>query len=79
MLSMSPGTVRVKVSQLLEERDMTVGDLAEKAKIHYNTALGLKRGVLTRLDLPTLARVCDVLNVKVEDVLEYVPEEVEAG
>ena len=80
MLNMAPGTVRIKVSTLLEDRGMTVGDLAEQAGIHYNTALALKRGVFTRLDLDTLARVCDALGVQVEDVLEYTPQkELEPG
>jgi putative transcriptional regulator len=73
MLDMAPGTVRVKVSTLLKSRGMTVGELSERAGIHYNTALALKRGVFTRLDLDTLARVCDALGVQVSDILEYDP------
>ena len=80
MLDMAPGTVRVKVSTLLKDRGMSVRDLSKAADIHYNTALALKRGVFTRLDLDTLARVCDALGVEVSDVLEYDrTKELEAG
>ncbi len=71
------GSVRIKIAELLEDRQMTVGVFAENAGIHYNTALALKRGVLTRLDLDTLARICAAFEIGVSDVLEYEPQELE--
>ena len=75
MLVMAPGTVKFTVAELLEKRQMTVGEMAKEAGMSYNTALAVSRNASTRIDLETLARICDALGVKVSDLLVYVAEE----
>jgi len=70
---MDRGRVRIRVDELLEERGMTVGDLAEKTGMNYATVLALKRNASTRVDLDTIARICDALGVRIERVLVYEP------
>lgn len=77
MAIMSPGSVRIRVSELLKERGMNVTDLANATGLSYGTALMLERGAGRRLDFETLARVCAALEVQVSDVLIYEDEEPE--
>ncbi len=78
MLTMAPGSVRIRVAELLKERGMSVSDLAEEAGLAYGTALALSRSSNTRVDLDTLARVCAALSVQIADLLVYEAEEPQA-
>jgi putative transcriptional regulator len=67
------GTIKIRVAEIMKERDLTAADLMRVAGIAYNTALALQRGTPARLDLNTLARLCYALKVEPGDLLEYVP------
>lgn len=73
--SMTPRTVRLTVSEVLDKRKMSTQEFADSAGIAYNTALALRRNSITRLDFPTLARVCSALNVEPGDILITVDSE----
>lgn len=64
--------IELRIDQALEKRGMTTAELAEKAEIAYNTALSLRRGAPTRIDLDTLARVCEVLEMHPGELLALV-------
>lgn len=38
-----------------------------------NTVLSYCRGNIVRLDTDTLAKLCSVLNCRIEDIIEFVP------
>lgn len=66
------GHVRVKLAEVLERRGIT--------RNHLGTLTGIKYGVIDRyykgnhierVDLDFLAKVCFVLDCKIEDLLEY--------
>jgi DNA-binding Xre family transcriptional regulator len=67
---MSPWTVRLTVSDILDKRGMSTAEFAEKAGLTYNQALAIRRGAYSRLDLNTVARICEGLNVKPGDLFE---------
>jgi DNA-binding Xre family transcriptional regulator len=69
------GKVIVKVPGLLEERGMTVREFSKRTGLAYGTASALARGFVDRVDLRTLAAVCDALEVGVGDILEFIPDE----
>ncbi|GAB4193773.1 MAG: hypothetical protein OHK0022_09030 [Roseiflexaceae bacterium] len=58
-----------RIGLLANARGISVRDLSQRARITYNTALGLVRGTPTRIDLDVLDRVCEVLDVQPGDVL----------
>jgi DNA-binding Xre family transcriptional regulator len=64
MIMTPPPTVRLTVSDLLEKRGMSTADFAERAGLTYNQALALRRNAYTRVDLSTIAKVCEALNVE---------------
>lgn len=74
------GHIVVKLSEVMSRRDMTRNRLA--------TLMGVKYGVVDRyykgeqialVDLDFLAKVCYVLDCRVEDLLEYQKPEQENG
>lgn len=67
--------IELRIDQAMLKKGITTAELAERAEIAYNTALSLRRGVPTRIDLDTLARVCGVLEMHPGQLLELVDEE----
>jgi putative transcriptional regulator len=57
----------------------TATELAERAKININTASAIMSGRSTRVDRPTLAKLCEVLECTPGDLLLYDPSMQEAG
>ena len=70
--------VQIKVKRVLDERGMNISQFAIAAKISYPTALAWYHGNTRRVELETLAAVCDGLGVGLEDVLEYTKGETTA-
>lgn len=66
--SMSPWTVRLTVSDILDKRGITTAEFADKAKLTYSQALAIRRSAYSRLDLETLGKICEALNVMPGDL-----------
>jgi putative transcriptional regulator len=71
---MTPGAVRFRLPQILKERGIKQKDLAEKMGVHKQTVSRLAGGV-RQIDLETLAKLCEALDLKIEDLLVYIPDE----
>lgn len=69
--TMSSNTVKWTVAQILDQRNMTTQEFADRAGIAFQTALNLRRGSITRVDIQTLEKVCSALGVQVGDLLIY--------
>lgn len=66
--------IKVKVGQLLKERGKNATDLMRDARIAYTTALRLSKGEGDGMSFAVLDRLCAFFNVRVEDIIEYVPD-----
>ena len=58
--------------KLLVDRKMSKADLRKIAGIAPNTMTKLRRD--QEVTLTVLGRICDVLNVKIGDIMEFLPE-----
>ena len=58
--------------KLLVDRKMSKADLRKIAGIAPNTMTKLRRD--QEVTLPVLGRICDVLNVNIGDIMEFLPE-----
>lgn len=58
-----------RIGEVAAQRGVGTKELADRADIAYNTALNLMRGVVTRIDLEVLDRVCEALDVQPGDLL----------
>ncbi|HEY0602941.1 MAG TPA: helix-turn-helix transcriptional regulator [Herpetosiphonaceae bacterium] len=60
--------IKLQIGELAREQGLTIKALAERAGVAYNTAHTLYTGRATRIDLDTLDRMCDALQVKPGDI-----------
>jgi putative transcriptional regulator len=64
-----------RIRDVADQRGVNVKALSERAGITYNTALNLYRGVVTRIDLEVLDKVCMALEAQPGDLLVRIPDE----
>ncbi|HLE03998.1 MAG TPA: helix-turn-helix transcriptional regulator [Anaerolineales bacterium] len=64
MLNTMPRTVRLTVAELLEKKGWSTAKFAEEAHLNYNQALNIRRGAYNRIDLDTIARICEALEIE---------------
>ena len=62
-----------KLFKLLIDKEMTNAELAEKAGFSANIITRLKRNNYVSLD--SIEKICNVLNCRVDDILEFVSED----
>lgn len=60
-----------KLPILLAERKMRVADLIRGTGINKTTLHKLYNGDLTRIDLETIDRICEYLNIQVGDLFVF--------
>ncbi len=66
------GIVQVKLNQIMTEKDITNYQLSNKANVRFQTIQKLREGTnVTRVNLDVVAKLCYVLECKVEDLFEY--------
>ena len=66
------GKINVKLKQCLDERKIKRGNLAFSIKTRFEVIDRWYNNQVERMDLDVLARICYVLNCKVEDIIEYI-------
>ena len=70
------GRVRVKLAELLDSRGITRNRLRTLTGVKYEVIdRYYKAQNIEMVDLDFLAKVCFALNCKIDDLLEYQPEE----
>ena len=65
-----------KLFKLLIDKKMSNAELAEKAGVSANIITRLKRDKYLSLD--SIEKICNVLDCKVDEILEFVPETTES-
>jgi DNA-binding Xre family transcriptional regulator len=69
---MARKTIHLRIGELLDKQGVSTAELVEKTGVAYNTALGLRRGAVARIDLDVLARICEALAVEPGELFELV-------
>ena len=65
------GSVKVKLAEVLNSRGITRNRLRTLTGVKYEVIDRYYQNHIERVDLDFIAKVCYVLNCKVEDLLEY--------
>ena len=65
------GRVKVKLAEVLNSRGITRNRLRTLTGVKYEVIDRYYQNHVERVDLDFIAKVCYVLNCKVEDLLEY--------
>lgn len=71
------GTIRIKLEELIQKAGISKNKLSHRAEMQRSQINHYCRGEITRLDTDVLARICTVLDCRIEDLLEFVPPEKE--
>lgn len=73
------GCIVVKLAKVMEKREITRNRLSKLTGSKYDVVDRYYKGTdIAMADLDFLARVCYVLDCKIEDLLEYRPSEKKA-
>lgn len=66
--------IKIHLSKLLGERRITQAELASKTNIRPATINEMYHELVERINLEHLNSICKVLDIEVEDLLEYIPD-----
>ena len=69
------GKIKIKLDDLIKEKGMSKNKLSHRAEMQRTQINNYCNNKITRLDTDVLARLCTVLDCKIEDLIEFVPEE----
>ena len=72
-----PGSIQVRLDDLLTERGMTLTELADRVGITIVNLSILKNGRARAIRFSTLARLCEELRCQPGDLLSYRPDQAE--
>lgn len=67
------GRIKIKIGEVLKERNMSKTQLTYLAFVQRGQLKKLMDGEAARVDFDVLARICNALDCRIEDILEYVP------
>lgn len=65
------GQIIYRFADVMDQKGITRNRLALLAGMRFEVADRLYKGVTERMDMDVLARVCYVLDCRVEDVIQY--------
>ena len=64
-------TLKFRIREIIDEKEMSIAEFAEKADLHYNTALAIVSGKYKRIGLDTLSQMCRALKVEVSELFVW--------
>ena len=67
------GTIRIKLDELIKKAGISKNKLSHRAEMQRSQINHYCNNEITRLDTDVLARICTVLDCKIEDLLEFIP------
>ena len=73
---MGYGTIKIKLNELLIKENISKNKLSHLAEMQRTQINKYCRNEITRLDTDVLARLCSALQCNIDDLLEFVPNEI---
>jgi putative transcriptional regulator len=69
----------INLKKLLENKEWNISDLwratgGKKSGVRYNTLLAYYHGYIKRPRINDLIKICDALECKLSDLIEYIPD-----
>lgn len=69
------GRIKINLAELIEQRGISKNKLSQRAEMERTQLNNYCKGVVTRLDIDVLARLCTVLDCQIGDLLAFIPPE----
>ncbi len=66
------GKIIFKIDQVLEEKNIRKNKLEKEANLQRTQLNSYCNNKVKRIDLETIAKICCILDCKVEDIMDYV-------
>ena len=66
------GKIIFKINRVLEEKNISKNKLEKEANLQRTQLNSYCNNKVKRIDLETIAKICYVLECKVEDIMDYV-------
>ena len=63
--------IKFKLKNLMEEKNLSKNHLCKITGLRFETIQGYYNGNISRVDLYVLSLLCDKLDCKIEDIIEY--------
>ena len=65
------GTYLFKLDDLLKSKNISINKLMRDTNTDFKVIKRIMTGELTRIDIIVLARLCDYINCKITDIVDY--------
>mgnify|MGYP002411362611 CR=1 FL=1 len=65
------GRIVYRFAEVMDDKGITRNKLASLTGVRFEVADRLYKGIVERMDMDVLARVCYVLDCQVGDIIEY--------
>ncbi|MCI8760133.1 MAG: helix-turn-helix transcriptional regulator [Clostridia bacterium] len=72
-LEIESGYYLFKLEKLLKDNNISINKLMRDTNTDFKVIKRLMNGDLVRIDIFVIARLCDYLNCKITDIIEYFP------
>ena len=69
------GKIKIKLDELIKREGISKNKLSHRAEMQRSQINNYCNNRIARLDIDVLARICTVLHCKIEDLLEFVPND----
>ncbi len=77
MTEQNHGKIKIKIADVMKEKQISKTKLTYLAFLQLRQLNNLINEKAARVDFDVLARICNALDCKIEDILEYVPADPE--
>ena len=67
------GEYLFKLEDVLKKKNISINKLMRDTNTDFKVLKRMMTGELVRFDIFVVARLCDYLNCKITDIIEYVP------
>lgn len=67
------GTVKLNIGKLMQTKDISVSKMVKLTGLHHKVVLRYYNNEVERYDTEVLAKLCYVLECKIEEIMEYHP------
>lgn len=77
MTEQNHGKIKIKIADVMKEKQISKTKLSYLAFLQLRQLNNLVNEKAARVDFDVLARICNALDCRIEDILEYVPADPE--
>ena len=77
MTDQDHGKIKIKIADVMKEKQISKTKLSYLAFLQLRQLNNLINEKAARVDFDVLVRICNALDCRIEDILEYVPKDPE--